>query len=289
MIQVGWRKLLEGWQVAAVVVGAALLTGALVAPHSIAPANLPLPRIDRREQLAELQRDRGRARLAVSSLPPPVRLVGEAMRRVGIMGDAPPHTRQIALKQLRRLTREARRREGDEALLQLRSLQSHLLVAASRNLASKPASKSLKLQLAELGGPLVVQGTARGWFDDTGFVGDERDLVELFKIHWARAAGLSTTHPFSPSLNQWRIYYRFLLSQPGSPGADPAKEARTKAHYVTELQAHDALYPALLARAVLMRQAGNCRLASQLLSSQLRHDPDTPRSMLVRNHLASCR
>lgn len=288
MTKTGWQRYFEGWQVGLVLLAAAALSALLSTPLTIPPDHLPLPRVDRQEQRRVLHEDRTLARHALKALPPSVRQVGEGVRRLGAQSAQDSNTRRALLKQLKRLTHEARRRHGDKPLLQLRALQGHLLLAASRHLTAQPGTQAHLDELLQLGGQLVANGRLRGWFDASGFLGDERDLVDLFKVHWGQITGLSRNHPFSPSLNQWRNHYRFLLSQPGPTGADPTQETKLKLKYIAELRRHDSDYPSLLAKGILLRRAGNLKAAAANFRGQLQLHPNGPRSILTWNHLVSC-
>ncbi len=276
----GWSRHLNGWRAGAVVVLAALISASLVVPHPVDVGDLPLPQVDRREQLDSLRRTERRARQALAGLPPEVQLVGEAFERAGARLSTGLYSR-LHENQLRRLTRRARQLHGDEALLRLRALQSHRFVAAVRPGGDGSGA-------AALGGALFRAGRQRGWFDAGGFTGDERTLITLFQVHWGRATALVADYPFSPTLNDWRIYYRFLLSRDAEPEQSPAQLARQKLQYLGELAQHDATYLAGLARGILLRQAGAAPSAALALQAHLTQHPDGPWTLIARNHLAAC-
>ena len=102
------------------------------------------------------------------------------------------------------------------------------------------------------------------------------------------ALGLGQTHPFAPTLNEWRVYYRFLLGRPAPQGPERAFDSRRKLEYVAALAEHDGDYPAHLARGVLLYQAGAPAEAAVALRRHLDQMPDGPWALRARNHLAAC-
>lgn len=223
---------------------------------------------------------------ALRGLPSPVERVAVALRRTG-SHDAKASPSQVEHKQLRRLTKVARDRFGDEPLLQLRALQTHQFLRASRTLISADPPTPATNNLESLGGQLVRHGRVRGWFSEQGFLGDERTAAVLFQIHWSRATGLIDTHPFAPDVNDWKIYYRFLLSAPVNSDVDPRTDARWKLQQVAQLQRHDAGYPWLLAQGILLRRANQPAKATVALLAHRKRHPEGDWSLLARNQLAA--
>lgn len=282
-----WTRHIEGWPTGAFFVLCAAFTAALVTPIAIGTIALPLPQINRLEQMASLQRDRQLAVEALAGLPFSVEQVGLALRRTGAH-DAEKTSSPTQHRQLHRLALVARKRYGDTPLLKLRALQLQKFLHASRALLRMPDDPAARFQLAALGGQLVNQGRKRGWFGGTGFLGDERTLAVLFKIHWAHATRLVDSHPFAPSLTDWKIYYRFLLSSLPPAGVKPAVETRLKLKQVAELQRHDDDYPWLLAQGILLRRLDDAPRAAVALTAHRKARPNGQWSLLARNQLAGC-
>lgn len=279
----GWRRHLEGWPLAAWVVLVCALSAMLVVPRVVPPVFLPPPRVDRAEQRAAAEREAARAERARGGLPYPVRAVGELFRRQQRAALSERALLPQLLGPLRRAAGEAIARHGDERLLELRALQTELLVRA---FAGRPAEPPREVR--ELAGGLLDVGLARGWFVPPPEGADDRELATLFRVHWASVLGLGERHPFAPSLNEWRVYYRFLLRRPVPEPPERDRDLARKLEYVTALAAHDGNYPAHLARGILFYQRGAPAEAALELSAHLERYPDGPWSLRARNHLAAC-
>jgi hypothetical protein len=272
---------LEGWQLGLWVIGMALLTALLVVPRNVPPVLVPPPVIDRVEQRQLADAEARRAAHGREGLTLDVRSVGEAVRRHGRAAYAVPDLRPQVSAQLRRLAAEALAHQGAEPLLELRALQAELFVAA---IASRPSP--LPAEAIELAGALLVAGEQQGWFAPPPLGADDDELRTLYRLHWNEATGLRA-HPFALTLNEWRVYYRFLLGRP-TPEADRAGDLRRKLEYVAALAHHDQEYPAHLARGVLLYQSGAPVQSAVELRRHLERSPDGPWSLRARNYLAAC-
>jgi hypothetical protein len=272
---------LEGWQLGLWVISMAVLSALLVVPRDVPPELVPPPRIDREEQRQGAEREAQRAGRARGGLPRDIRSVGEAVRRHGHAAYASPALSSQVSAQLRRLAAEALARQGAERLLELRALQTELFVASFRSRPAEPPAEAV-----EVAGGLLVTGKPLGWFEPPPVGADDDELATLYRLYWSEAVGLEA-HPFAPSLNEWRVYYRFLLGRP-TPEADRAGDLRRKLEYVAALAHHDQEYPAHLARGVLLYQTGSPLQSAAELQRHLLQSPDGPWSLRARNYLAAC-
>ena len=194
--------------------------------------------------------------------------------------DASP---ELARNALLSRAAEAQERHGDERLLELRALQAELFADAL--LASSDSEPTA--ERVELGGRLFALGRERGWFEPGPGRARRDELSTLFRVYWSETLQLRR-HPFVPTLNEWRAYYRFLLSQPIRNSATREHDLQLKLGYVAALVREDLDYPAQLARGVLLYQRGSLPEAAEQLSSHLQQHPDGPWTLRVKNYLAAC-
>lgn len=282
--RVGWlRRHLEGWPLGLAVVGAAALTAALAVPRPVEPELVPPPVVDREQQKMELELESARAARAKAGLPLEVRSVGEALRRVGASAARSSASLPQLTAQLRRLVDVAIERHGAERLLELRALQTELFSAALAQ--HDGGGADVERELEELGGGFHAAMVARGWLPRTP---DPLEAAAAFRVHWAESLGLLQRHPYAPTLNEWRVYYRFMLSRPLGEGAARRRDVKLKLGYVAALAQHDRDYPAQLARGVLLYQQGAFAEAAAELRAHLEQHPDGPWALRARNHLAAC-
>jgi hypothetical protein len=281
-VRTGWARHLEGWPVGLAIVSAAALSALLVVPRQVEPDGVPPPVIDRVEQRSSEQQEASRRRLALAGLPLEVRSVGEALRHFGQASAAGQAAPELVQEQLRRLVQTALERVGDDALLNLRALQTQLFVAAMAPSDAEPSA-----ELRELGGSLLALGRKNGWFAPSPTAADRAELETLFHVYWADALELRR-HPFAPTLNEWRVYYRFLLSQPVRTGAERDQDLQLRLGYVAALARDDLNYPVHLARGVLLYQRGAPADAAAEFVAQLEQHPDGPWTLRVKNYLAAC-
>lgn len=275
------RRHLEGWPLGLAVVSAATLTAILAVPRPVEPDFVPLPVIDREQQRLEGDIERARAERAKAGLPLEVRAVGESLRRFGKSATATPALARQLSAQLRRLVDVAIERHGAERLLELRALQAELFSAAIVQGDDERAARELE----ELGGSVYAATVERGWLQTPL---DRRELEAFFRMYWGETLGLVQQQPFAPTLNEWRVYYRFFLSRPLGEG--PARKGDVQLHlgYVAALARHDQDYPARLARGVLFYQQAAFADAAAELRAHLERHPDGPWTLRARNHLAAC-
>jgi hypothetical protein len=273
---------LEGWPLGLWVIFMCVLTALLVVPRNVPPELVPPPVIDRAEQREQADNEAQRARRAREGLPLELRSVGEALRRYGSAAYAAPELSAQVSAQLRRLAAQALARYGAERLLELRALQTELFVAAVRARPAEPGPEAV-----ELGGGLLLAAKRQGWLEPLPLGAADDELATLYRSYWSEAVGLRA-HPFAPTLNEWRVYYRFLLGRPIPGPPDRAGDLRRKLEYVAALAHHDSEYPAHLARGVLLYQAGAPLQSAAELRQHLEQSPDGPWSLRARNYLAAC-
>jgi hypothetical protein len=281
-IRTGWARHLEGWPAGLAIVSAAALSALLVVPRQVEPAAVPPPVIDRVEQRSSEQQEAARLERALAGLPLEVRSVGEALRHFGQASAGGQAAPELVQAQLRRLVQTALERVGDDALLNLRALQTQLFVAALAHSEVEPTD-----ELSELGGSLLALGRKNGWFAPSPTAADRAELETLFHLYWADALELRR-HPFAPTLNEWRVYYRFLLAQPVRTGAERDQDLQLRLGYVAALARNDVDYPVHLARGVLLYQRGAPAEAAAEFVAHLEQHPDGPWTLRVKNYLAAC-
>ncbi|HEU4578313.1 MAG TPA: hypothetical protein VFS67_08665 [Polyangiaceae bacterium] len=282
-IRAGLARHLEGWPVGLAIVSAALLSALLVVPRRVEPVWVPPPVIDRIEQRQNAQLEEERRARARSGLPLAVRSVGEAFRRFAAASFASTAEPALQRDQLRRLARAALEQSGAEGLLQLRALQTELFVQAMQARSDSEPTPDR----TSLGGSMFNLGRNRGWFAPSPTAAHRDELETLFRIYWADALDLHAA-PFAPTLNEWRVYYRFLLAQPIRPGPDREQDLSLQLGYVAALARHDLDYPAHLARGVLLFQRGAVAEAASEFLAHLEQHPDGPWALRAKNYLAAC-
>lgn len=274
----GWRRHVEGWQLLVVVGSIAIGAALLAIPRAIAPRELPLPAVDRAE-LSRLERVEAErlARAETKPLPYLVRAAGEALR---LLGAAESESSNAATLEARRTDfleaiGAARKRHGDDAVLVLRAVQTALFVRAVERLRD---GRMPDREALELGGAFVLRGGEMGWMHGGRMRLEPDEAASVFRVRWNSLAGLLETRPFSPSLNEWRLYYRTLLGRapPGSP---------TLSGYVDALVKHDSEYPVLLARGIIAYWDNRFAEATELLAQHLASHPMGPWRLRAQNYL----
>jgi hypothetical protein len=273
---------LEGWQAGAVAVWIAVVAAALAVPRPVEQQELPevLPdrralawRADEERLLAEEARQR--------ALPFEVRAVGELFRRHGAAAaDGQGDRAARILSDLRDATKTAADKHGARPLRRLRAIQAELFERALEDFerTGKPSR-----ELDELGGNLVKKAGQSGWLESGRLVMSPSERAVFFRIRWAELTGLRATSAFAPTLDEWRVYYGFLLAHPeGSAGPD---RLRAQFAYVTALAKRDSTYPLWLARGVLQYQQGSLPEAADAFQTHLGQHPDGPYSLRAKNYL----
>jgi hypothetical protein len=265
------------------IVSAALLSALLVVPRRVEPVWVPPPVIDRIEQRLDAQAEEERRAQARSGLPLAVRSVGEAFRRFAAASFTSTVEPTLQRDQLRRLARSALEQAGVDGLLLLRAVQTQLFVQAMEERSDSEPTPDR----TSLGGSMFRLGRKRGWFAPSPTAARRDELEELFRIYWADALGLHAP-PFAPTLNEWRVYYRFLLAQPLPPGPEREQDMALQQGICSALPRHVVVSPAHLARGVLLFQRGAVAEAATEFLAHLQQHPDGPWALRAKNYLAAC-
>jgi hypothetical protein len=273
-----WRRHLEGWQLLVVAGSIAVGAAVLAIPRAVAPRELPLPALDRREQrrFEHTEADR-MARAELKPLPYPVRAAGEAFRRFGAAESASSDSATLEARQAEFAgsIAAARQRLGDEPVLALRAVQTALFARAVDALRDRGSTSR---DLLELGGSFAARGEATGWVlrGRVHLTMDEAACV--FRVRWNKLAGVQDTRPFSPTLDEWRLYYRTFIRH-----ASP--ESPEVGGYVDALIKLDPEYPALLARGILAYWDARFAEATELFAAHLSAHPTGPWRLRAQNYL----
>ncbi|HVW25755.1 MAG TPA: hypothetical protein VHC69_10315 [Polyangiaceae bacterium] len=276
---------LRGWQLAVVAVGTALGGVALALPRPVPPKELPLPAVDRHEEARAAARDRDRiASAREAPLPFLVRAAGDAFRR---LGDAEVRGQEndadAMANAFSKRVEAARKEHGDEPVLALRAVQTDLFVTAVRrwNLS----------ELHQLGGSFFAARDAEAATRVAELPDDE--LASLFEMRWSKLAGVVKERPFAPTLNEWRLYYRTLLSHAelASPKLehDATARAASLGRVVEALAKIDPDYPASLALGVTRHWLARYDDAEALFTSYLAAHPTGAFRLRVQGYVLAAR
>lgn len=284
----GWKRHFEGWELAVLASSLALAAAALAIPRAVSPREIPLPSVDRSEErrtsAVELERLK---RAEARPLPYLVRAAGDALRQLGIAeAGSDADLVESARADFEARIGDARRRFGDGPLLDLRAVQTSLFVRAVMRCQSTHA---LDADLRELGGSFLARGARTGWIDQDGkILLSAGEAASLFTIRWTKLAGLLETRPFSPTLNEWRLYYRTLMAHSPLPTGGDGKapwDPSSVLGYIDGLVKYDPDYPELLARGVVAYWAGHYADATELFASHLRRHASGPWRLRAQNYL----
>jgi hypothetical protein len=281
-----WHRHLEGWQLAVVVVGSALAAAALAVPRAVEPREIPLPPVDRSEEARTVEIRQALVDGAHKTpLPFQVRAVGEALRRFGEAEARSDFSKGEELsREVSAGAAEARKQWGDAPLLALRAVQVDLFVRAVLRWTT---TGTLDRDITELGGGFVRHAGRNGWVTNRRLLVDLDGVAVIFFMRWTKLVGLVEQYPFSPSLNEWRLYYRTLILHPESSLAEPEAEAELLAGYVGALAKRDPDYPELLARGILDYRRGHYAAAAEALAEHLRTHRGGPWWLRARNYLVA--
>jgi hypothetical protein len=288
----GVLRHLEGWELGVIAVTVALMGTFLAVPLRVVPEDLPLPIADER-RLAERQReDRELAARVVPLLEQEqlydVRAFGEAFRAYG-RSEASSDMYEVVRTRRKLLDAVNRARAlGDDNLRGLRAYQKERFVT---ELGGWERSGKESEEMAELGGPFPALASRYGWIE--GGKLDMSDVLRgiFFEKRWNEVTGL-TAPPYALSLDEHRLFYRFLLTRPHlEAGGEMPEEACRRADEwrlkkVGEIARIDPGYPALLARGVLLYRMGLYPAAAQALRDHLNASRGGPHALRARNYLA---
>ena len=277
----------EGWPFAVVSVGLALIGLALGGLRPVEPEVIPPPFVDAEALRLGSERRRGHARLAVRHpLTFEVRAAGEQFRRYGLaVSQGTLGAADQARSRFEKLTAQVLHTEGSEPLLSLRAVQTELFLQA---LLRWEATRRVDQDLLELGGDFPAKARSSGWVGSRlQLTTDERAV--LFLVRWTRLAQLMEVPEFAPTLNEWRVYYRFLLYHPQHDKCGSAVSTIDRQlEVINALERRDPAYPAAFARGVLFYRRGDRPAALRSFRSHLAQFPDGQWQLRVRNHLSAC-
>ena len=283
--QRNFRRHLQGYELGLVTVGMALTFALLALPRASVPEVLPLPPVDR----AFSERyEAGQRKLSAAAqhdgLPFEVRAVGEAIRHFG-SNDAlrvdTTHDRDDIKERVRIVVEHG----NTQGLLQLRAVQTEYFLRALQQFTR---DGSVSQDLKELGGDFLLHGQRSGWLDgNRRSLADATTLRVLFRLRWADLIGRRRVFPFSASLNDSRIYYRFLLLHPERLSVQPSEQADDEARLklVNALSRTDPDYPATFAQGYLLFRLGQHESAAAAYRSLLAKHESGPYALLARNYL----
>ena len=262
-----------------------VLTCALLAlPRASVPDTLPLPQVDHAQARRSAEHERELSALAESEgLPFEVRALGESIRHFGqsvTQGLDTTHDRE----DIRDRFKLALDKGQAPLVLRLRAVQTQFFLDALARFeqGGKPSP-----DLQELGADFVTRAKASGWFSPSGrCLADEATRRVLFRLHWADLIERRAVFPYAPSLNEWRIYYRFLLLHPAGI-ADPLETAADteRLRVVNALSHKDADYPGFFARGYLYYRLDDRQSAATAFRTQLAQHESGPYALLARNYL----
>jgi hypothetical protein len=145
-------------------------------------------------------------------------------------------------------------------------------------------------ELEELGGDFLRHAQSNAWFTEDGhFLADQATRRVLFQLHWSDLLERRSSFPFAPTLNDWRLYYRFLLLHPERErGAlsDPESTANlSRVRVVAALSRKDPDYPAFFARGYLFDRLGDPGAAATAYRTHLGQHESGAYALLARNYL----
>jgi hypothetical protein len=280
-----FRRHLQGYELGLVTVGMVLTFALLAVPRASEPETLPLPQVDRSEaRRSEAREQELRASAERDGLPFEVRAVGEALRgfgRTSAQGFDAAHEQQDIAERVKIALGKAQA----PLLLQLRAVQTgYFLSALSQFERDGKASPDLN----ELGGEFVSRAQHSGWFDESRHcLADATTLGVLFRLRWATLIGMQRAFPFAPSLNDWRVYYRFSLLHPerSSAPASASSDDEARLKLVIALSHRDPEYPENFAKGYLLYRLGDREAAAAAYRAQLGQSDSGPYALLARNYL----
>jgi hypothetical protein len=273
-------RYLEGWQVGAVALWIAVMAALLAVPREAAPESVPATAPDRHQlALAADEWQRRAAEARERPLPFEVRAIGELVRRYG-KAEANGRREEFVplLSDLRPAARSAAQRQPKD-LARLMAIQSELF----RTALDRWESGHPGVELDELAGGLRQRAQKLGWFSGGRLLMTPTERDVLFRVRWVELTGLRGRAPFTPTLDDWRVYFGFLLAHP--EGGDALDRTRKQMTYAAALSRRDPSYPLLLARGVLLYQAGAYHDATDAFGAHLAEHPDGPYALRAKNHL----
>jgi hypothetical protein len=286
-LRAGLRRHLQGYELGLLTVGIVLTFSLLALPRASRPMTLPLPRIDRAEAERRNASERElSSQVEATGLPFELRAVGEAVRHFGHSLNHGIDTGHD-VDDLRERMNAVVAKGQSSLLLGLRAVQTQYFLRALSQFEREGKPNS---ELEELGGDFLAQAQHNGWFGKGGrFLADEATRRVLFQLHFAALIGKPRAFPFAPTLNDWRLYYRFLLLHPQpeqslSADVEGAVNA-ARVRVVNALSHKDPDYPAFFARGYLFDRLGDPQAAATAYRTHLAQHESGPYALLARNYL----
>lgn len=270
---------MQGYELGLVTLGMVLTCALLALPRASFPDTLPVPKVDRREAQRNAEQERELSALAEArGLPFETRALGESIRHFGQSvseGLDTTHDRE----DIRERFKLAVAKGQAPLLLRLRAVQTQVFLRAVARFERDPKPSP---DLRELGADFVMHAQRNGWFAANGrCLADASTLRVLFYLHWADLIDQRGTFPYAPSLNDWRIYYRFLLAHPPASASLDAERLRV----VNALGRKDPDYPRSFASGYLYYRLGDRAAAAAAFRTQLAQHESGPYALLARNYL----
>ncbi|MEO7038332.1 MAG: hypothetical protein ABI548_30460 [Polyangiaceae bacterium] len=283
--QRNFRRHLQGYELGLVTLGVVLTFGLLALPRASVPETLPLPLVD---HALSKRYDASQGELAEAAerggLPFEVRAVGEAIRHLGSSSALrldTTHDRQDIQERVRIVIGH----RNAHSLLQLRAVQTEYFMRALEQFTQTGTANA---DLNELSGDFVLQARRSGWLDAKRHsLADATTLRVLYRVRWAELVGMRHVFPFATSLNDSRIYYRFLLLHPERLTDDPGGigDDQMRLKFLDALSRTDPDYPTAFARGYLLFHLGDRESAATAYRSLLAHQESGPYALLARNYL----
>jgi hypothetical protein len=300
------RKRMSGLGLVPVVV--ALLLGPLLLPRPVAPADVPMPRIDERAVEDAERLDHERAARARHGLPDDVRQLGQDLRDLNAYaarGEGPREPDAVR-REIDRLLPHVEQTLGLERVRELRAYQTERFVEEVRAYARTGV---VSKELEELGGTFVPRMEAAGWIAQKRCILDDRELRVAYHLAWLATLGLDASTALGPSLDEERVLYAFYLRHPHPSEASRAaidgarRTARTPAdcaaldagerlaaeawrlERVDRLARVDPEYPHAFARGVVLYRMARYEDSARAFRAWIDAHPDGPLATRARNHL----
>jgi hypothetical protein len=283
--QRNFRRHLQGYELGLMTLGMVVTFALLALPRASRPETLPLPRASRLlSERYEVTQAELSATAEQTGLPFEVRAVGEAIRHFGLANakrEDTAHDRE----DIRQRVRVVLDRGNTRALLELRAVQTEYFMRALQEFTQHGV---ITQDLSELGGDFVHQARHSGWINDARqCLADAFTLRALFRVRWSELSGLGRAAPFATSLNDSRLFYRFLLLHPErlSDHASEAEDDSARLKLVSALTHVDPEYPSWFARGYLLFRLGDVAGAAVAYRRQLAQQESGPYALLARNYL----
>ncbi len=295
-------------RLAIVPIGVAIAFGVLLLPRRATPDLVPLPVADSRGLARVLEADEAlAARARRDPLPGPVRALGSSLRDFHSLEAREADVRDLGTA---RQAVDAALIEalpfGDEALLELRSLQLEVFMSEVRRFESTGVESA---ELEAVAGGFIRSMRAQDWCERHSLAPGEAALRAMYKRMWNALIAADGRKAFQLSLDEERALYAFYLSRPHPSQAmrDAISAARRSApdaakcraldevervgtekwrlEHIARLSAVDPAYPAAYARGVASYRSGDFRGAAEAFQTWLGDHPDGPLALRARTYL----